>query len=238
MRALQGAAQGAGGPHRKAAGLFELWDRCNDPVKQFSGGMKRRLEIARGLLHTPRIIFLDEPTLGLDPQTPQRPLDPRAEAEPRRKASQCFLTTHYMEEADRVAQRIAIIDHGKIVTQGTSQELKLQTNSETLEQAFLVLTGSTIREESAPSALGMRKMKQMSKRQALMEIVYSLWLRQMKRSRPRAPPRLSSSLGQPVLICWRSASDSVRYSSSAGQGNYIQFLAPGVIGMSDLVFQR
>ena len=140
--------------------LFELWDRRNDPVKQFSGGMKRRLEIARGLLHTPRIIFLDEPTLGLDPQT-RNQLWTHVQKLNTEEQVTVFLTTHYMEEAERVAHRIAIIDHGKIVAQGTSQELKEQTQKDTLEQAFLALTGSTIRSEDATSVDSMRNMARM-----------------------------------------------------------------------------
>ena len=131
--------------------LFELWERRNDPVKQFSGGMKRRLEIARGLLHTPKVLFLDEPTLGLDPQT-RNQLWTTVKALNQSERVTVFLTTHYMEEADRVAQRIAIIDHGRIVAQGTSQELKQQTQTETLEEAFLKLTGSSIRDEDATAA--------------------------------------------------------------------------------------
>jgi ABC-2 type transport system ATP-binding protein len=137
--------------------LFELWDRRDNPVKEYSGGMKRRLEIARGLLHTPKILFLDEPTLGLDPQT-RNHLWTHVQKLNQEEKVTVFLTTHYMEEADRVAQRIAIIDHGKIVAQGTSQELKTNTSSETLEQAFLALTGSTIREESATGTDRMRQM--------------------------------------------------------------------------------
>ena len=140
--------------------LFELWDRRNDPVKQFSGGMKRRLEIARGLLHTPRILFLDEPTLGLDPQTRNQLWTHVKKLNDEEKVT-VFMTTHYMEEAERVAQRIAIIDHGKIVAVGTSQELKQQTNSETLEQAFLALTGTTIRDEAPGSVDQMRNMARM-----------------------------------------------------------------------------
>jgi ABC-2 type transport system ATP-binding protein len=140
--------------------LFELWDRRNDPVKQFSGGMRRRLEIARGLLHTPRIIFLDEPTLGLDPQT-RNQLWTHVKKLNEDERVTVFLTTHYMEEADRVAHRIAIIDHGRIVAQGTSSELKQQTNAETLEQAFLALTGSSIRAEGADAADQMRNMVRM-----------------------------------------------------------------------------
>jgi len=140
--------------------LFELWDRRNDPVKQFSGGMRRRLEIARGLLHTPKIIFLDEPTLGLDPQT-RNQLWTHVKKLNEEERVTVFLTTHYMEEAERVAHRIAIIDHGKIVAQGTPQQLKEQTNSETLEQAFLALTGSAIRDESVGSIDQMRNVAKM-----------------------------------------------------------------------------
>jgi ABC-2 type transport system ATP-binding protein len=128
--------------------LFELWDRRNDRVKTFSGGMKRRLEIARSFLHTPKIIFLDEPTLGLDPQT-RNHLWTHVQQINRDERVTVFLTTHYMEEAERVAHRIAIIDHGKIIAQGTPQELKDQTDSDTLEMAFLAFTGSRMREEDA-----------------------------------------------------------------------------------------
>ena len=130
--------------------LFELWDRRKDQVKQFSGGMRRRLEIARSLLHTPKIIFLDEPTLGLDPQT-RNQLWNHIQKLNNEEQVTVFLTTHYMEEAERVAHRIAIIDHGKIIAQGTPDELKAQTGTESLEEAFLALTGSTIREEEASS---------------------------------------------------------------------------------------
>ena len=140
--------------------LFELWDRRNDPVKQFSGGMRRRLEIARGLLHTPKIIFLDEPTLGLDPQT-RNQLWSQVKKLNEEEQVTVFLTTHYMEEADRVAQRIAVIDHGSIVAQGSPAELKQQTNTETLEEAFLALTGSSIRAEGADSNQNLRNMAQM-----------------------------------------------------------------------------
>jgi len=132
-----------------------LWDRRKDQVKQFSGGMRRRLEIARSLLHTPKIIFLDEPTLGLDPQT-RNQLWTHIKRLNDDEQVTVFLTTHYMDEAERVAHRIAIIDHGKIVAQGTPDELKAQTSTETLEQAFLALTGNTIREEEASSLDKMR----------------------------------------------------------------------------------
>jgi len=141
--------------------VFELWERRDTVVKQFSGGMKRRLEIARGLLHTPKILFLDEPTLGLDPQS-RNQLWTHVKHLNETEQVTVFLTTHYMDEADRVAQRIAIIDHGHIVAQGTSQELKVQTGTDSLEAAFLKLTGSTIRDESADvSGDQMRQMAKM-----------------------------------------------------------------------------
>jgi ABC-2 type transport system ATP-binding protein len=135
---------------------FELWERRNDYVKTFSGGMKRRLEIARGFLHTPKILFLDEPTLGLDPQS-RNQLWTHVKNLNQAERTTVFLTTHYMDEADRVAHRIAIIDHGAIVAQGTSAELKQQTNTETLEGAFLALTGTSLRDEAASSTDRMRQ---------------------------------------------------------------------------------
>ena len=140
--------------------LFELWDRRNDQVKKFSGGMKRRLEIARGFLHTPRILFLDEPTLGLDPQS-RNQLWTIVKRVNEAENVTVMLTTHYMDEADRVAHRIGIIDHGKLVTQGTPAEIKEQTGAQTLEDAFLKLTGSTIRDEAANSADAMRQFAKM-----------------------------------------------------------------------------
>lgn len=139
--------------------FVDLTSRRDSLVKEFSGGMKRRLEIARGLLHHPKIIFLDEPTLGLDPQT----RNAMWEYLKRLNASEettIFFSTHYMEEADKVAGRIAIIDHGKIVAVGSPRELKQKTKSKTLEQAFLTLTGSAIREESATSVDRLRAMHQ------------------------------------------------------------------------------
>lgn len=143
--------------------LFELWDRRDSPVKQFSGGMKRRLEIARGLLHTPRILFLDEPTLGLDPQT-RNQLWTHVRHLNETEGVTVFLTTHYMDEADRAAHRIAIIDHGKIVAQGSPAELRQQTGTDSLEGAFLKLTGTTIRDERGDPAEMMRQMARMWRR--------------------------------------------------------------------------
>ncbi|MEO8481223.1 MAG: ATP-binding cassette domain-containing protein [Acidobacteriota bacterium] len=143
--------------------LFELWDRRAGLVKTFSGGMKRRLEIARGLLHTPKILFLDEPTLGLDPQS-RNQLWTHVKYLNETEGVTVFLTTHYMDEAERVAHRIAIIDHGTIVARGTADELKQQTQTTSLEGAFLALTGATIRDESADAADQMRQVAKMWRR--------------------------------------------------------------------------
>ena len=102
--------------------MVELEGRANSLVKTFSGGMRRRLEIARGLMHKPRILFLDEPTLGLDPQTRRHIWDYIEKL--RREGVTVLLTTHYMEEADHLADRIAIIDKGKVVALGSPSELK------------------------------------------------------------------------------------------------------------------
>jgi len=140
--------------------LFELWDRRDSYAKTFSGGMRRRLEIARGFLHTPKILFLDEPTLGLDPQS-RNQLWTHVKTLNESERVTVFLTTHYMDEAERVAARIAVIDHGKIVAQGTPAELKTQTKTESLEQAFLALTGTTIRDERADPSAQMRQFAKM-----------------------------------------------------------------------------
>ena len=130
--------------------LVELTDRKDDLVKNFSGGMKRRLEIARGLLHHPKVLFLDEPTLGLDPQT-RNHIWGYIKNLNEKEGITVFFTTHYMEEADRSAHRVAIIDHGKIIKEGTPESFKKETGTKTLEEAFLALTGGTIRAEEASS---------------------------------------------------------------------------------------
>ncbi|MDP2211560.1 MAG: ATP-binding cassette domain-containing protein, partial [Candidatus Aquicultor sp.] len=145
--------------------FVQLWGRRDDQVKFFSGGMKRRLEIARGLLHLPKILFLDEPTLGLDPQTRNLIWEHIKDLNKKEHIT-VFLTTHIMEEADRVADKVAIIDHGKIVAQGTPRELKERTGSATLEEAFLSYTGKNIREEEANGLDNMRMASKMWTRRA------------------------------------------------------------------------
>ncbi len=140
--------------------FVELWDRRNSQVKDFSGGMKRRLEIARGLLHHPAVLFLDEPTLGLDPQTRNHMWSYLQELN-KTEGITVFFTTHYMEEAERIAQRIAIIDHGKIIASGTADELKKKTETNSLEDAFLKLTGTVIRDEDVSSTDRLRLQSKM-----------------------------------------------------------------------------
>lgn len=131
--------------------LVELDARKNDYVKNFSGGMKRRLEIARGLLHHPKVLFLDEPTIGLDPQTRNLMWNYIKDLNQKENIT-VFFTTHHMEEVDRVAGRLAIIDHGKIITQGTPEEIRTKAGAKTLEDAFISLTGANIRKESSDAA--------------------------------------------------------------------------------------
>lgn len=130
--------------------LVDLSDRKDDLVKTFSGGMKRRLEIARSLIHTPKIIFLDEPTVGLDPQTRNHIWSYVVDLS-KKEGVTVFLTTHYMEEAEKMADRVVVIDHGKIIGSGTPQELKKSTSTNSLEEAFLKLTGNAIRSDEASS---------------------------------------------------------------------------------------
>ena len=103
--------------------LVDLTDRKNDLVKKYSGGMRRRLELARGLMHHPKILFLDEPTLGLDPQS-RTHIWQYIEKLQKEENISVIITTHYMEEVDRLCNRMAIIDAGKIVVLGTPEELK------------------------------------------------------------------------------------------------------------------
>jgi ABC-2 type transport system ATP-binding protein len=103
--------------------LVELTDRKNDRVKKYSGGMRRRLELARGLMHHPKILFLDEPTLGLDPQSREH-IWKYIENLAKEKNMTIIITTHYMDEADKLCDRLAIIDKGKIVVLDSPKQLK------------------------------------------------------------------------------------------------------------------
>jgi ABC-2 type transport system ATP-binding protein len=111
--------------------MVGLWERRKSLVRTFSGGMKRRLEIGRGLLHSPRVLFLDEPTVGLDPQTRASIWDYINQLK-RQEHITMFLTTHYMDEAEN-CDRIAIMDGGEIVTIGTPEDLKASIGTDRVE---------------------------------------------------------------------------------------------------------
>ncbi|MEW6722425.1 MAG: ATP-binding cassette domain-containing protein [Candidatus Micrarchaeota archaeon] len=122
--AMYGVPAGERGQRiREVIGTVELAERLHDTVKTFSGGMRRRLEIARGLLHYPKVLFLDEPTIGLDPQTRKHVWDYIRKLRTEHGIT-IVMTTHYMDEADSLCDRIAIMDHGRIIATGTSAELK------------------------------------------------------------------------------------------------------------------
>lgn len=124
-----GALYGVSGSHLRervdwALEWSDLKDRAREPVKRFSGGMKRRLNIAVGLLHAPQIVLLDEPTVGVDPQSRERIYEMLAALQ--QSGVSVVLTTHHLEEAERRCERIVIIDHGRIVASGTLAELLRQ----------------------------------------------------------------------------------------------------------------
>ena len=129
--------------------------------------------------------------------------------------------------------RIAIIDHGKIIATGTSAELKSRTNSETLEDAFLELTGHKIREEEASSLDRVEKDGTNVERKKKMNVIYIMWLRQIKKYF-RSRSRIIGSLGQPLLFLLAFGFGFGSIYKKAGEGNYMQFLAPGIILMSVL----
>jgi ABC-2 type transport system ATP-binding protein len=103
--------------------LVDLKGRSNDITRTYSGGMRRRLELARGLLHRPAVLFLDEPTLGLDPQTRARIWE-YIKKMAQMEQTTVVLTTHYMEEAEQVCDRVGIIDHGRIIALNSPESLK------------------------------------------------------------------------------------------------------------------
>lgn len=135
-----------------------LLSRKDEFIKNFSGGMRRRVEIARGLLHDPKILFLDEPTLGLDVQT-RNFLWNHVKEVNRTSGLTIFFTTHNLDEAEKIATKIAVIDHGKILAIGTLEEIFKATNTDSLENAFLELTGYQIREQKADNSGQLKKFK-------------------------------------------------------------------------------
>lgn len=125
--------------------LVELEKVADKFASTYSGGMRRRLDLALSLLHEPKILFLDEPTQGLDPHARRLIWDHLRELN--KQGMTVFLTTHFMDEAEELCERIAIMDKGKIVTCGTVAELKRLHEADTLEDVFLKTTGSNIGEE-------------------------------------------------------------------------------------------
>jgi ABC-2 type transport system ATP-binding protein len=118
---------------------FGLWDRRAVPVRALSGGMRRAVDIARGLLHEPRVLFLDEPTAGLDPRA-RRSLWDLIHGIRAASGVTVFLTTHYVEEAEP-CDRVAVLDHGRLAALGPPAELKRAVRASSLEQVFLARTG-------------------------------------------------------------------------------------------------
>ena len=132
----------------QALELVGLADRARDRVKDFSGGMKRRLNLAAGILHDPDILLLDEPTVGVDPQSRNAIFDNLELLKSRGKA--LLYTTHYMEEAERLADRIVVIDHGRVIADDTLVGLQASAAAgggpASLEAVFLSLTGRSLRD--------------------------------------------------------------------------------------------
>jgi ABC-2 type transport system ATP-binding protein len=133
----------------KALELVELADRARDRVKTFSGGMKRRLNLAAGLLHDPDILLLDEPTVGVDPQSRNAIFENLETL--KRRGKGLIYTTHYMEEVERLADRIVVMDHGKVIAEDTLDGLQSRVagvggGRATLESVFLTLTGRSLRD--------------------------------------------------------------------------------------------
>ena len=125
-----------------------LLDRRNDFAKTFSGGMKRRLNIACAIGHHPDLLVFDEPTVGIDPQSRNFILDKIKESN--RKGATIIYTSHYMEEVEALCTKIAIMDNGKVIATGTSEELKKMVKDDisdiTLEEVFLTMTGKKLRD--------------------------------------------------------------------------------------------
>jgi ABC-2 type transport system ATP-binding protein len=141
---------------------FELADAADRPTKTYSGGQKRRLDVAIGLAHHPQLLFLDEPTTGLDPQSRARMWEEVRRL--RDDGTTVFLTTHYLEEADALCDRLAIIDHGKIVIEGTPDALKRQVAGDVItlgvdgarDQALDLLKGQSFVREAGIEADALR----------------------------------------------------------------------------------
>ena len=145
MAGLNGReAKSAAADHLESVGLT---DRARDKVDKFSGGMKRRVNLAAALMSRPQLLFLDEPTVGIDPQSRSHIFDTVEGL--RDEGMTVLYTTHYMEEADRLCDRLAVMDHGQLIRLGRPEELKAEIGDPeevTLETVFLELTGRSLRD--------------------------------------------------------------------------------------------
>ena len=145
MAGLSGReAREAAAQHLESVGLTE---RARDKVDKFSGGMKRRVNLAVSLMSRPQLLFLDEPTVGIDPQSRSHIFDTVERL--RDEGMTVLYTTHYMEEADRLCDRLAVMDNGQLIRLGRPEELKAEIGDPaevTLETVFLELTGRSLRD--------------------------------------------------------------------------------------------
>ncbi|RBQ19504.1 ABC transporter ATP-binding protein [Spongiactinospora rosea] len=179
---LYGLPKSAAGPRiRQVMEMVRLWDRKDAKVSTFSGGMKRRLEIARGLLHSPRVLFLDEPTVGLDPQT-RAAIWGYINDLRRSEDITIFMTTHYMDEAE-YCDRIAIIDHGEIVVIDSPEALKASVGEDRVQ----IQTGD---DEAAIAALRDRFGLEAAVREGQVTFAVA--------SGEQFVPRLFAELGMPI----------------------------------------
>ena len=140
--------------------FVDLWERRSSIVRTFSGGMKRRLEVARGLMHQPKVLFLDEPTIGLDPLTRHRIWTLMGELRAEQKTT-FFMTTHSMEEAER-CDRVAILDEGRLLALGRPADLVRERKAKNLEEVFLGVTGHGLRDgDASQKEIGRSKVRKM-----------------------------------------------------------------------------
>jgi ABC-2 type transport system ATP-binding protein len=144
--------------------LVELEDRADSLMRTYSGGMRRRLEIARGLIHHPNVLFLDEPTLGLDPQTREHIWDYIMELSKRENITM-VLTTHYMEEADKLCDRIAIVDYGKIIALDEPERLKEKLEGD------VIMVKTEMTKELSEKVNGMKLVKEMKEQEGELKLI-------------------------------------------------------------------
>jgi len=129
--------------------VFELTQMADQETSTYSGGQRRRLDVALGMVSCPQVLFLDEPTTGLDPQNRMNLWEQVRTL--KEQGTTVFLTTHYLDEADALADDIAIIDHGVIIATGSPASQKTQTGTSSLDEVFLTLTGRALRDSGEPS---------------------------------------------------------------------------------------